>query len=86
MSTPHFGLDLNESYKKVTSILKATNKIQSKFAEAQLPKEAAVLTDLSVRFEAVRILIPMLSMYEQVATKFRDGHWLKHKSLIVSSF
>jgi hypothetical protein len=83
MSTPHFGPDQPNPYDKVISILKATPKVQIKPTETLMSSEVAVLTDLSVRFEAVRILTPILSIYETRETRLKEGRF-KHKSLLVS--
>jgi len=83
MSTPHFGPDQPDPHDKVMSILKATSKVQIKPTEILMSTEVAVLTDLSLRFDAVRILTPILSMFETQETRLKEGRF-KHKKVLVS--
>lgn len=83
ISTPHFGSGQPDAYDKVMSILKATSKLRIKPTETLMSTEVAVLTDLSVRFEAVRILAPILSIHESRETRLKDGRF-KHKNVVVS--
>lgn len=85
MSTPNFGPDQSEAFERFVSILKAANNFHMKATEARVAKEAAcVLPDLSVRFEAVKINTPILSMYESLETKLKDGRF-KSKNIHVST-
>ncbi|KAN0095890.1 tetratricopeptide repeat domain containing protein [Hyaloscypha variabilis] len=82
MSTPHFGPDQPDPHDKVMSILKATSKVQIKPTEISMSTEVAVLTDLSLRFDAVRILTPILSMFETQETRLKEGRF-KHKKVLL---
>lgn len=64
------------------AILHATTKMKVKISQELIAEESLILSDLSVRFEAMRLRAPILSVYEAKETKIPEGRF-KHKKLIV---
>ena len=82
-STPHLGHDRAETLEKTVSAIKATTKASFKLSPSRAEEEAAILFDLSVRFEGADIHSPILSVYELIPTKVQEGRF-KSKKVMVS--
>ncbi|KAL1966998.1 hypothetical protein VTN77DRAFT_3522 [Rasamsonia byssochlamydoides] len=79
LGTPHFQPSQVE---KGMAILQTTTRFKVKISSQVTEQESSILSDLSARFEAIRIRCPILSVYETKKTKVPQGRF-KHKKLIL---
>lgn len=80
ISTPHFA---HQSARKSIDILRATAKKKVKLSPERENEEGLILSDLSMRFEAIHLRAPALSIYESRETKIPGGRF-KTKTVLVS--
>ena len=83
ISTPHLGSNKLETLEKALLMLKATTKPTVKLPPARMEKEAAILFDLSLRFDEVHLRAPILSAFEMIPTKIHDGRFKSRKVIII---
>jgi hypothetical protein len=81
ISTPHFA---QQSARKAIDILKATAKKKIKLSSERENEEGSILSDLPLRFEAIHLRAPALSIYESRETKIPWGRF-KRKTILVSN-
>lgn len=83
IGTPHLGSNQAETLEKALCILKVTTKATIKVPPQKTKEEGSILFDLSVRFEAIHLRAPILSIYETKKTRIPDGRF-GHRNIVVS--
>ncbi|ATY63318.1 hypothetical protein A9K55_008959 [Cordyceps militaris] len=86
LSTPHRCADQPATFVRFRDILEATTAKTIKFDVARFEQEATSLVDLSYRFEAVALRMPMLSVYELRDSKLHSSALRpRHQQLVTRS-
>ena len=80
LGTPHPTYKNEKTWPRLGSILRSKSKFSRPIiAEAEL--EAAIVANVSQRFEEIGLEIPIVSVYEQKKTRIGEGP-LKAKELV----
>lgn len=87
ISTPHRASSQAGMLETTLLMLKATTQAMTKpalrLSAQKLEEEESILFDLAVRFEAIHLRAPILSIHETKETKLPEGRF-RHKYAVVS--
>ena len=81
LGTPHPTYAHPLHWSKLNLILRSTTRL-SKTSLAQAELEAAIIANISLRFEEAGIEVPVLSGFESKVTKIPDGLFTSHKLVV----
>lgn len=81
LGTPHPTYRQPKLWRRLTPMLSCTTKF-SKVNLAQAELEAAIVANISQKFEEAGLEIPVVSIYEEKKTKVGEGWFRSRKELV----
>ncbi len=82
LGTPHLGSNQEETWDRISMILKLASKKAAKPPAGRVAEESVIYPNLSKRFEGIYFRTPILSVYERAETRVSKGPFSRNAHVV----